>query len=520
MSALSDLGNSQLPGQPTFDFHDLDNLGVRITNLVTDSRMVSPGDTFLAYGGEKSDGRKFIPQAIAAGANAVLWDRRGFAWDSAWRAPNLPIARLRAKAGIIADHVYGHPSKKLWLIGITGTNGKTSCSHWIAEAMTVLGRKTAIIGTLGIGFPGELALTANTTPDAVLLQQKLADLFRLGACCAAMEVSSHGIVQERINGATFAVALLTNLSRDHLDYHRSMEAYAAAKARLFHWPGLKYAILNLDDAFGAGLSKQMKGANVGIIGYGFTETERPARTSESGKFRVMRGRNLKSSSRGLAFSIEFESEHFQLETEVIGGFNASNLLGVLATLVASGVRLADAVQAVQELRPVTGRMEQMGGGDLPLIVIDYAHTPDALEKVLTTAREILRGSPEPAEPGTRPPELICVFGCGGERDRGKRPLMGAVATRLADEVIITSDNPRKEDPSVIVGEIAAGAGANHHIEEDRAAAIFRATQGAHKGDVIVIAGKGHEAYQEIGGQKLPFSDRDVAQRALMARVSA
>jgi len=527
MSARPDMGNLKLPDQPKFDFRALDNLGVRIANLVTDSRAVTPGDTFLAYRGEKSDGRKFIPQAIAAGANAVLWDRRGFAWNSAWRLPNLPVARLRAKAGIIADHVYGHPSQKLWLIGITGTNGKTSCSHWLAQAMTALGRKTAIIGTLGIGFPGELGLTANTTPDAVLLQHKLADFLRLGARAAAMEVSSHGIVQERINGTTFAVALLTNLSRDHLDYHGSMEAYAAAKARLFHWPGLKYAILNLDDPFGDSVAQRIEGAGIEIIGYGFTAL--PARTSHSGtphsgNFRVMRGRNLKSSFQGMTFSIEFESEHFEFKTGVIGRFNASNLLGVLATLVASGVRLADAIQAVQELRPVAGRMEQIGGGDLPLIMVDYAHTPDALEKVLTTAREILHSGSNAAEPRAGPEkrsaELICVFGCGGERDHGKRPLMGAVATRLADEVIITSDNPRGENRSTIIGEIAEGAGPNHHIEEDRAAAIFRAIQGAGKNDVIVIAGKGHEAYQEIDGQKLPFSDRDVARRALMARASA
>ncbi|SEK31396.1 UDP-N-acetylmuramoyl-L-alanyl-D-glutamate--2,6-diaminopimelate ligase [Nitrosovibrio tenuis] len=518
MSARSDIGNSKLPAYPAFDFRVLDNLGVRITNIVADSRMVTTGDTFLAYGGEKSDGRNFIPQAIAAGANGILWDPRGFPWDSAWRVPNLPIARLRAKAGVIADHVYGHPSQKLWLIGITGTNGKTSCSHWIAQAMTALGRKTAIIGTLGIGFPGELASTASTTPDAVLLQRKLAELFRLGACGAAMEVSSHGIVQERINGTTFSVALLTNLSRDHLDYHGSMETYAAAKARLFRWPGLKHAVLNLDDAFGAGLLKQIEGADASIIGYGFAELRDRMLGYE--KFKVMRGRNLKSSSQGVSFDAEFESEHFKVESKVIGRFNASNLLGVLATLVASGVRLADAVQVLHELTPVPGRMEQLGAGDLPLIVIDYAHTPDALEKVLATAREILHGGSQAGEAGDRNSRLICVFGCGGERDQGKRPIMGAVATRLADEVIITSDNPRKEDPNVIISEIAAGAGVNHVIEEDRAAAICRAIQDARKGDAIVIAGKGHEAYQEIDGQKRPFSDRDVARRALMARIPA
>ncbi len=512
------------PSVAYFDLHALDDLGVRISSLVTDSRTVAPGDTFLAYPGENSDGREFIPHAIAAGANAVLWERRGFAWNQAWQLPNLPIERLQASAGIIADSVYNHPSRKLWLIGITGTNGKTSCSHWIAQAMTALGRKTAVIGTLGAGFPGELELTANTTPDAVLLHRKMADFLRDGAQSVAMEVSSHGIAQERINGATFAIALFTNLSRDHLDYHGSMETYAAAKARLFHWPGLKYAVLNLDDAFGVELSQQLVDAGTQIIGYGLTE--QAAGIQGSKEFRVVRGRNLKATLQGLEFDIEFENE---LETEyskfksgVVGGFNASNLLGALATILASGIKLPDAVRALQQVGPVTGRMQQIGGGEQPLVVVDYAHTPDALEKVLLTLRDILRAGSEAAtETEAGDPRLICVFGCGGERDRGKRPLLGAVAARLADEVIITSDNPRKENPHVIIGEIAAGAGANYHIEEDRAAAILRAIQGAHKGDVVLIAGKGHEAYQEIDGKKCPFRDADVAQKALrnlMARI--
>lgn len=510
-----------------FDLRVLDGLGVRMSNLATDSRAVKPGDTFLAYPGEKFDGRKFISQAIAAGANAVLWERCGFVWDQAWQLPNLPIEKLRSRAGLIADSVYGHPSQKLWLIGITGTNGKTSCSHWIAHAMTALGRKTAFIGTLGVGFPGELELTANTTPDPVLLHRKMADFVRDGVQAVAMEVSSHGIVQERINGATFAIALLTNLSRDHLDYHGSMETYAAVKARLFHWPGLKCAVLNLDDAFGAGLAQQLAGTGTQIIGYGLTE--QPARIRHSEKFKMVRGRNLKTGAQGLEFDIEFENgfetEYSEFKSEVVGGFNASNLLGSLATLLASGIRLSDAAQVLQQVRPVAGRMQQLGGGEQPLVVVDYAHTPDALEKVLLTLREILRAGSdadaETAEAGN--PRLICVFGCGGERDQGKRPLLGAVATRLADEVIITSDNPRKENPRVIIDEIAAGAGANCHIEEDRAVAILRAIQGAHKGDVILIAGKGHEAYQEIDGKKLPFRDDDVARkilRKLMERAPA
>lgn len=497
-----------------FDFHALEDLGVKIGSLVTDSRMVKPGDTFLAYAGEQLDARKFIPQAIAAGANAVLWERRGFAWDPAWQVPNLPVAGLRARAGAIADHVYGHPSQKLWLIGITGTNGKTSCSHWIAQAMTALGKKAAIIGTLGAGFPGELELTANTTPDAVLLHREMADYLLHGAQCVAMEVSSHGIVQGRISGSTFAIAVFTNLSQDHLDYHGSMETYAAAKARLFHWPGLKYAVLNLDDAYGVEWSQQLSGTETKVIGYGFAEAALQGRGSE--RFRMVRGRNLKVSPQGLEFDIEFESgfetEYSRFETSIVGSFNASNLLGVLAALLASGIKLAEAVRVLRQARPVAGRMEQMGGGDQPLVVVDYAHTPDALEKVLATLREMLR-----ARSGTNREsnaKLICVFGCGGERDRGKRSLMGALATRLADEVIITSDNPRKEDPHAIIRQIVAGASANHRVEEDRGAAIRHAIQGAQKGDAVLIAGKGHEAYQEIDGKRFPFNDAEVARQVL------
>ncbi|SFO15182.1 UDP-N-acetylmuramoyl-L-alanyl-D-glutamate--2,6-diaminopimelate ligase [Nitrosospira briensis] len=515
MSSRPDVGNKAFPEQSKsyFDFRALDGLGVRITNLVTDSRLLKPGDTFVAYAGEKGDGRQFIPQAIAGGANAVLWEHDSFIWNPSWEIPNLPISGLRVKAGIIADNVYDHPSRKLWLIGITGTNGKTSCSHWIAQAMTALSRKAAIIGTLGTGFYGDLEESANTTPDAVLLHRKLTGFLQAGARCVAMEVSSHGIVQERINGAAFAVALFTNLSREHLDYHGSMEAYAAAKARLFHWPGLKHAVLNLDDPFGVRLLNDLEGTDRRIIGYGFAE---PAvKISDSGKFKLLRGRNLNAGPQGLEFDIEFEAAHLRFKTEVVGSFNASNLLAVLASLLASGIRLPDAVRALQGIRPVAGRMQQIGGGDQPLIMVDYAHTPDALEKVLTTLREILHAD---SKVDTGSGRLICVFGCGGERDAGKRPLMGGVATRLADEVIITNDNPRTENPDIIISEISAGATADFHIEKDRAAAIRRAINDARKGDVVLIAGKGHEAYQEINGGKIPFSDSEVATRVLMERV--
>lgn len=497
-----------------FDFHALDRLGTRRGHLAVDSRIVKPGDTFLAYPGEKADGRKFIPQAIERGARAVVWERDGFAWDPQWKTPHLPVPDLKSRAGFIADYLYDHPSQKLWLIGVTGTNGKTSCSHWIVQAMAALDRKAAVIGTLGAGFPGEMEFSANTTPDAVLLQAKIANFLRRGAECVAMEVSSHGIVQGRINGARFAVAMLTNLSRDHLDYHGNMEVYAAAKARLFHWSGLKYAVLNLDDAFGMQLLHDLEGTGISIIGYGFADTA--TAHSDSGLFRMVWGRNLRASMAGLEFDIEFEAESLKFKTEVLGSFNASNLLGVLATLLASGIAFTEAVRALREVQPVAGRMQQIGGeGDEPLIVVDYAHTPDAMEKVLTTLREAVDTGFPGGSPGMEPGRLVCVFGCGGERDQGKRPLMGEVATRLADEVIITSDNPRDEDPDSIIRDIVMGAAVNHRVEKDRAAAIYRAIQGAHKGDVILIAGKGHETWQEAGGKRFPFSDAEVARRALM-----
>jgi UDP-N-acetylmuramoyl-L-alanyl-D-glutamate--2,6-diaminopimelate ligase len=483
-------------------------------HLAVDSRTVKPGDTFLAYPGEKTDGRKFIPHAIERGARAVVWERDGFAWDPEWKTPNLPVPDLKSEAGFIADYLYDHPSQKLCLIGVTGTNGKTSCSHWIVQAMAALDRKAAVIGTLGAGFPGEMEFSANTTPDSVLLQAKIANFLRRGAECVAMEVSSHGIVQGRINGATFAVAMLTNLSRDHLDYHGTMEVYAAAKARLFHWRGLKYAVLNLDDVFGMQLLHDLEGTGTGMIGYGFTDPV--SAHPNPGSFRRVWGRNLRASMAGLEFDIEFEGECLKFKTEVLGSFNASNLLGVLATLLASGIAFPEAVRALQKVQPVAGRMQQIGGeGDEPLIVVDYAHTPDALEKVLTTLREAVDVGFPGGKPETGSGRLVCVFGCGGERDQGKRPLMGEVATRLADEAIITSDNPRSEDPDSIIRGIAVGAAANHRIEKDRAAAIHRAIRGAHKGDVVLIAGKGHETWQEAGGKKFPFSDAEVARKALI-----
>jgi len=468
-------------------------LGVKVQRLTTDSRQVQAGDTFLAYPGEKLDGRKFIAQAVAGGATSVLWESEGFSWNDEWQVANLGIKGLRDKIGELASHIYGRPSQKLWVIGVTGTNGKTSCSHWIAQCLTQLGRKTAVVGTLGNGFLGALEPTLNATPDALLLQAQMAKFVEQGAECVAMEVSSHSLVQGRVNGVKFDIALFTNLSRDHLDYHGNMEAYGAAKARLFHWPSLQYAIINIDDRFGAELAAGLTESPVKVLGYGLGKGE-------------ISGHQLNLSKRGLTLEIVTRWGTATLQSRMLGAFNASNLLGVLATLLASAVPLSEAVSMLGQVYAVRGRLQVLSEKGKPIVVVDYAHTPDALEKVLLTLREILNlGSTA---------KLVCVFGCGGERDRGKRPLMGAVASRLADLSIVTSDNPRGEAPSVIIEDIVSGMQPNYRVVEDRTSAIYQAIAAANEHDVVLIAGKGHEMYQEINGVKLPFNDVEVANSAL------
>ena len=474
-----------------FDAAAIDALGVHIRGLAIDSRNIKPGDLFLAYPGQRSDGRAHIAQAIAAGASAVLWDSSGFHWNTAWRVPNLGVVDLRSHLGEIASRFFGNPSRDLWLAGVTGTNGKTSCSHWIAQSLTRLGRKTAVIGTLGSGFPGELDAAMNTTPDAISLQSKLAALRAGGATGCAMEVSSHGVDQGRVNGVEFDVALFTNLTRDHLDYHQTMEDYGAAKARLFHWPGLKHAVVNMDDRFGREIAESIDRSRVNVLGYGFGKGE-------------IAGHRLDLSTRGLKLEITTPWGAAHLTSRLIGGFNAANLLGVLGVLMTAEVSLQDAVDALAQVEPVPGRLQMIRLPDAPLVVVDYAHTPDALEKVLQTLRDLL-------PPGAK---LHCVFGCGGDRDPGKRPLMGQVATRLSDRVIITSDNPRSENPRAIIEDVVAGAQSNYEIEVDRSVAIFKALQSAAPNDVVLIAGKGHETYQEIGTQRMPFDDVQVAREGL------
>jgi len=475
--------------------HILERLGIPVAELVSDSRKAVPGAVFAAYPGEVRDGRDFIAQAVAQRVDGVLWEAERYQWDPALDVPNAGVAGLKIRIGEIAAHVYGEPSRALHMIGVTGTNGKTSVAHWIAQALSQLGRKTAVIGTVGNGFPGALTPALNTTPDAVELQQRLAHYRQQGATACAMEVSSHGLAQGRVNGTSFKVAVLTNLSRDHLDYHGDMENYADAKARLFSWPGLDWVVLNVDDAFGQQLESETRPARV--AGYGFQRG-------------AVVGEKLRLSQAGLHLAVRTDWGNAEIDAPLLGRFNAANLLAVLTTLLVSGVKLDDACQALAHISPPPGRMQTLGGDAHPLVVVDYAHTPDALEKVIATLREIVSGG-----------RLICVFGCGGNRDKGKRPLMGRAATEGADEIWVTSDNPRNEDPRHIIDDILAGtSGARMdgqvHVEPDRARAIFEAIGGAHQGDVVLIAGKGHEDYQEVAGERLPFSDVAVARKALEA----
>ena len=505
-----------------------DDLSSVLCPLTSDSRAVRQGDTFVAYPGEKTDGRQFIPQAIAQGANAVIWEAQHFAWDAAWQIPNLAVNDLRHKAGWLADAVYGAPSEKLQMIGVTGTNGKTTTSHWIAHALNDAGKKCALIGTLGNGFVNALQAGTNTTPDAVRVHGLLADYLHDGAQAVAMEVSSHALAQGRVNGVRFDMALLTNLSRDHLDYHGDMESYAASKRRLFDWQELKFAVINLDDAFGADLAGQLQDAEVEVIGYGLSPlsnfppqageraNEKSAKPSSDAALqlaerlgmRMVYGHLAEMNGQGLRLDVHSSWGGAQINSALVGCFNATNLLGALAVSLVSGIELGKAVQSLSKVQSVTGRMQRLGGAEQPMVIVDYAHTPDALEKVLLTLRDV--GAPTGGK-------LICVFGCGGDRDRGKRAMMGLVAGKFSDHCIVTSDNPRSEDPQRIIAEIVGGMTAkNHEIIVERAAAIERAIGLARPCDTVLVAGKGHEDYQEINGVKHPFSDVAVAERTLQA----
>jgi UDP-N-acetylmuramoyl-L-alanyl-D-glutamate--2,6-diaminopimelate ligase len=478
--------------------------------LCSNSRQVRPGDAFMAWPGAAHDARRFVTGALQAGAAACLVASEGveaFGFDDERIAA---VPGLKAGAGVIADRFFGSPGAGLDLVASTGTNGKTSTSWWTAQALTALGRRCGLVGTLGIGEPpragtseaAAIEFTGLTTPDPVSFHAALRRFADAGFAACALEASSIGLVEQRLAGACIAVALFTNFTRDHLDFHGSMPAYWAAKRMLFDVPGLRAAVLNIDDAQGAALAQEL--AVRGDLDLWTYSISQPAR---------LRAENLRYEAGGLAFELR-EGEAVQaVRSCLIGDYNASNLLAVLGGLRALGVPAAEAAAVVPLLSAVPGRMQQVradGGEGGPEVVVDYAHTPDALEKALTALRPLARA---------RGGRLWCVFGCGGDRDATKRPLMGAIAQQLADDVVLTSDNPRSESPSAILTQIVAGLpqGARAVVIEDRREAILEAVHSAAPADVLLIAGKGHEDYQDIGGRKLPFSDIDEALNALRTR---
>ncbi|HWT34830.1 MAG TPA: UDP-N-acetylmuramoyl-L-alanyl-D-glutamate--2,6-diaminopimelate ligase [Paraburkholderia sp.] len=472
-----------------------------------DTRKIAAGDVFFAYAVDGADNRPFIANAIERGAAAVLVQSDGFAGDLD-PATMFAVPRLNELAGTIASAWYGDPSDAMRVIGVTGTNGKTSCTNWISAALTALGQPCAIIGTLGSGMPGQLVHTGFTTPDAPQLQCSLAQLQAAGAKAVAMEVSSHALHQGRVNGTAFSVGVFTNLTQDHLDYHGTFAAYEAAKARLFAWPELNAAVINADDEAGRRLIASTNG-HAKTIAYSL-QPHGDVKADAS-----IVASNVRATATGTAFHIASDWGSTDIEVHTLGAFNVSNLLGVLGALLASDVPFDAAVAQIAKLESVNGRMERLGGrlqNDEPLVVIDYAHTPDALEQTLTALRPIA---------DARGGKLVCMFGCGGDRDATKRPLMGEIAERCADGVVVTSDNPRSEDPQKIIDQIAAGmkdASKARRIE-DRASAILQAVRCAAREDVVVLAGKGHESTQEIMGKKRAFSDQDHARLALAARTT-
>ncbi len=468
-----------------------------ITGLVQDSRAIVPGDAFVAIAGFGAHGLKFTAQARAAGASAILFEPPA---PDDLPAPlgAIAVPGLRARLGAMADQFHGQPSALMTTVGVTGTNGKTSTVQLLAQAWQLRGVCAGTIGTLGAGLYGQAVPTGFTTPLVLQLHAQLAQLREAGAEALAMEVSSHALDQGRVAGVHFDVAVFTNLTRDHLDYHGDMAEYGAAKAKLFGWPGLRAAVINLDDDYGRALFDAIPAS---MLRVGFS--------SRAAGDASLHAEALLFDNRGSAFVLVVDGERHPVQSPLLGRFNVDNLLAVAGVLHALGDAPATIAATLAQLQPIHGRMNRIGGdGVQPLVVIDYAHTPDALEQALSSLRVHAQG------------RLICVFGCGGERDRGKRPQMAAIAERGADLVIVTDDNPRGEDGDAIVAEIRVGFADPEAVlvQRDRAAAIARAIGAAGNDDIVLIAGKGHEPYQEVAGVQHPFDDTAVAS-GVLARVS-
>ncbi|MBD3647523.1 MAG: UDP-N-acetylmuramoyl-L-alanyl-D-glutamate--2,6-diaminopimelate ligase [Pseudomonadales bacterium] len=455
---------------------------VSVGGLALDSRRAQAGDLFLAVPGGVHDGRAFIDDAISRGVAAVLYESDGRHGDCP--VPCISIDNLSAEVGRIADRFFGHPSAGLLVIGVTGTNGKTSCTHYIAQALCKLGRKCGVIGTIGTGLPDDLQDLGMTTPDAIALQGSMARLVELEATAVALEASSHGLAQGRLNGTAMDVAVFTNLTRDHLDYHESLADYRNAKKRLFEWEGLTAAVLNIDDEFGVALREAISDRVTKLT---YSRNDASADINCTG---------ISFREDGMEISLETPWGAQRISTSLIGDFNVSNLMAVVGVLGVMKFSSGEIESALSELRTVRGRMDVLRREGLPTVVIDYAHTPDALEKAIVAARKHCRG------------RLWCVFGCGGDRDKGKRPLMGAVASELSDLAVITDDNPRTEPSMSIIEDVLEGVKSREHVsvEPDRAKAIASALAEAQPDDIVLLAGKGHETYQEINGERVDFSD--------------
>lgn len=457
-----------------------------VNGLSMDSQHVHAGDLFIAVPGTQADGRNYISDAVERGAAAVLREVGG---DYGSLVPMFSCQDLRMQVGVIADRFFGSPSSKLYVIGVTGTNGKTTCAHLLAQVLNYTQKPCALIGTVGAGFPSALEAMTLTTPDAIVVHGLLARFLDEGATHVCLEVSSHALEQGRSVGVAFDLAIFTNFSRDHLDYHGSMNSYAEAKGRLFEVESLKNAAINQDDPFGRTLLQRVRG-KLDVVSFGV----------DGGDVCAHEIRPLRD---GLELHVTTPLGEITVHCPLFGRFNAVNVLAVLAGLLSCGISLDQAREGLSRIKPVAGRVERFGGGNgKPLAVVDYAHTPDALEQVLGALREHTQG------------RLYCVFGCGGDRDRGKRPQMGRVAERLADKVVLTDDNPRTESGDEIIAEIAAGMTAKPQIVRDRASAIRVAIASASASDIVLIAGKGHEEYQQVGSRRLPYSDRETVQTIL------
>jgi UDP-N-acetylmuramoyl-L-alanyl-D-glutamate--2,6-diaminopimelate ligase len=471
---------------------------IPLTDITLDSRQVVPGGAFLACRGTRVHGLDFAADVARRGAAAILWEP-----GDAKALPDLPsgitvtaVPDLTARASLLADRFFASPSRQLDVIGVTGTNGKTTCAWLLAQALTACEHPAAYLGTLGATFAGRSVTGELTTPDAVAVQRQLADFAAQGASNVAMEVSSHALAQHRVAAVHFDAAVFTNLTRDHLDFHGDMASYGAAKASLFERDDIRLRVFNVDDEFGAQLAarQQFKGR---------IACTRGDRTAALTADRFVCAHSISYTATGTHFGLESSFGSATVETPLIGSFNVDNVLAVLAVLLGSNLPLAKGVAALRGIAAPSGRLETFAVSGMPLVVVDSAHTPDALQKALGVLRQHCAG------------RLIAVLGCGGDRDRGKRPLMGAIATQLADAVILTDDNPRSESGAAIIQDIKAGTGMQPvTVIRDRDSAIRQAVASGRPGDVVLVAGKGHETYQIVGSERRPFSDQAVARLAL------